>query len=238
MWIFSILRLFADNVTNQRKYTRRKVLLGSVGLAITALAGCSTSDGNNSGNPENGDNGETTDAPSTETQATDTQTTETTTEAGPQFSTDGDDSEQIDRSSAELNITQDDIPLDGYSLEEQSTAEGSYASESSRTFRPDDSTRLEAQVEVYDDVSEAQTRYSQVGYDSLGLGEPPDTTKELDIAVASKFESGRYDGGAASVLKIRDANVYGQLVWLGESQEPLELQVMGEIAVAMHQKWR
>jgi hypothetical protein len=128
--------------------------------------------------------------------------------------------------------------LDGYSLEEQSTQDGSYASEINRTFRPDDSTRLEAKVEVYDEVSEAQTRYGQLGYDSLGLGESPDTTKELNIAVESEFESGSFDGGSASVLKLRDANAYGHLIWLSESQEPLELQVMGNVAVTMHQMWR
>lgn len=228
-------------MTNQRKYLRRRVLVATGGLAITALAGCSTRDGRNNGEPENQDTEDPsspTNTPSTETHATNTQTTETPTEAGAQFSTDGNDSETIDRPPEDLNIGQEDIPLDGYALEEQSTEDGSYASESSRTFRPDDSTRLEAQVEVYDEVSEAQTRYSQLGYDSLGLGEPPETTKELSIAVASKFESGSFEGGGASVLKLRDANVYGHLVWLSESQKPLELQVLGNIAVTMHQKWR
>lgn len=190
----------------------------------------------NSDDPGSGDTEET---PSpTDTPSTGTRTPEPTTGTESQFATDGDDSELIDGPPGELNITQEDIPLDGYTLEERSTEDGSNASESSRTFRLDDSTRLEAQVEVYDEVSEARTRYSQLGYDSLGLGEPPDTTRQLSIAVASKFESGSFDGGSASVLKLRDANVHGYLVWLGDSEEPLELEVVGDVAVAMHRKWR
>lgn len=231
-------------MARQSLISRRQVLTVVSAGTAAALAGCSGNGQDDSGNGENEpeDTQTETESPTeeTESETIEAQDTETPTETESQFSTDGNDSELIDKSPEELLITEEDIPIDGYSLSDTQSNESDPATTAKKEFTLNEETLLEVVVEVYEEVSQAKTRYGQLTYSNhLGAGDP-DNSQELDIGVRSQFASGSFDGGSASMIRLRDANVFALLSWrsVNESREPLELETLGEIAVTMHGTWR
>jgi hypothetical protein len=217
-------------VTGQPPISRRRVLTVVGTGTAAALAGCTGNSSDGEGDqPPNEEN-----QPESETQ------TEQSTDTKSQFSTEGNDSELISKSPEELLITGEDLPINGYSLSDTQSDENDPATTARKEFTLNDQTLLEVIVEVYEEISQAKTRYGQLTYSNhLGAGEP-DRSQQLDIGVRSQFASGSFGGGSASIIRFRDANVFALLSWrsASESREPLELETLGEIAVTMHAKWR
>jgi len=219
----------------------RRDVLQAIGTGVTiGLAGCSGNGNGNggdsdvsgsSGGPETATSTPTDTADPTETPSpTPTQTSES------QFSTQGNDSELIDKSAESLVLTESEIPRDNYSLDSTQGGEDSFG----KFFESEGgSAELWIQAEIYDDVSAAEERYSYVTHERHVGGSPSEgRDKELDIGIESHFSSGTFDDNSyTSYIRIRDANAFGFLSWF-TSDELIELQEIGSLAVTMHQKWR
>lgn len=222
----------------------RRAVLRAIGAGVTVgLAGCSGNGNEGTGNGGDSDGSGSSGRTETAT-STPTDTAEPTETASPtptktpesQFSTQGNDSELIDKSPESLVLTESDIPRDNYSLDGTQGGKDSFG----KFFKPEDGdAQLWAEVEVYDDVSTAKNMYSTLTHERHVGGSPNERRdEELDIGVESHFSSGSFDDNSyTSYIRLRDANVFGFLSWNG-TDELIELQEIGSLAVAMHQKWR
>lgn len=222
----------------------RRAVLRAIGAGVTVgLAGCSGNGnggtGNGGGSDGRGSSGRTEPATSTSTDTAEpTETASPTPTQTPesQFSTQGNDSELIDKSPESLVLTESEIPRANYSLDGTQGGEDSFG----KFFEPENGdAQLWIEVEIYDDVSTAEARYSHVTHERHVGGSPNEgRDEELDIGVESHFSSGTFDDNSyTSYIRLRDANVFGFLSWF-TSDELIELQEIGSLAVTMHQKWR
>lgn len=224
----------------QSLISRRRVLAGVGAGATIALAGCSgnSQDGDGSGEdePENTTAEPETSSEPTQTETTTARETETPTETESQFSTEGNDSELIDKSAAELVLTDED--LDNYSTPEMSGERGDSADSAYRNFERNGESAFRVDVFVLDGVSEAEVRYNRTTLERIAGASPSNLQRrQLDIAVESEYTAGNFDENHIILVKFRDANAVGSVTW-GTSEDSVSLQEIGEIAVEMHEKWR
>lgn len=225
-------------------------MLTAVGTGATiALAGCSgnSQDGDGSGEdePENTTAEPETSAEPTQTETTTARETATPTETEPQFSTEGNDSELIDRPTGELNLEMSDLPGNNWETMEAPVLSGVERQSNRGFLREEDRFEgLFSIVALVENVGDCRELYNHYNIQRITGGLEPDESRELDIAVGSQWSfteyepsQDEYDQAEFHLLKLRDANGFGTIQWR-RFRDSIPISAIGELGVTMHEKWR
>lgn len=248
--VFGVYRQDASvSVSRQSLISRRRMLTAVGAGATVALAGCSGNSQDDSGNGENEpeDTQAETESPTenTESETVESQDTETPTETESRFSTEGNNSELIDRPTGELNLEMSDLPGNNWETMGAPVLSG-VERQSNRGFlrEGDRFEGLFSIVILIENVDDCRELYNHYNIQRITGGLEPDESRELGIAVSSQWSfteyepsQDEYDQAEFHLLKLRDANGFGTIQWrrYGDS---IPISAIGALGVTMHEKWR